>query len=220
MDQAVTGTEQNIAPAENIASHEDKLLPQEKVNELISKAKHASYEKGKREALDEYQRQAPQSMGGIQQLTEEQVRQMIADEAQRQNQNAQAQHLLDEFSQQYHAGKGKYSDFDETVSNLGKLEMIPQVVQLATSTGIAGDVMYELGKNPSKVASLMTLAYINPDLAKKEMLKLAESIKKNQDAQQVPNTHEPLSQIRPSNAGTDNGSNAVRDLRKKPWARG
>lgn len=154
-------------------------------------------------------------MGGMPQLTEEQVRQMIADEAQRQNQVAAAHGMLTNFANQMGTGKGKYSDFDETVANLGDLRNISHVVQLATETGIAGDVMYELGRNPGKVASLTTLAYINPQLAKAEMKKLADSIKTNEQAKDVPSVDEPLSQVKPSTVGTDSGSKTVRDLRKK-----
>jgi hypothetical protein len=80
--------------------------------------------------------------------------------------------------------------------------------------------MYELGRNPGKVASLTTLAYINPQLAKLEMKKLADSIKTNEQASEAPNVNEPLSQVKPSTVGKDNGSNTVSDLRRKSWARG
>lgn len=225
MDQAVGMQHQNIVPdAANSQVQEanERLLSQSEVNDLVGKAKHAYYEKGKRDALEEStraQQPPPQngggSMGGMPQLTEEQVRQMIADEAQRQNQVAAAHGMLTNFANQMGTGKGKYSDFDETVANLGDLRNISHVVQLATETGIAGDVMYELGRNPGKVASLTTLAYINPQLAKAEMKKLADSIKTNEQAKDVPSVDEPLSQVKPSTVGTDSGSKTVRDLRKK-----
>jgi len=100
------------------------------------------------------------------------------------------------------------------------LKNIPHVVQLAAESGMAGDVMYERGRNPGKVATLTTLAYVNPDIAKYEMKKLTDSIKTNQDSSKAPDIAEPLSQVKPSAVGTDNGSNSVRDLRRKSWARG
>lgn len=209
---------------------QEKVLRQSEVNDLIGKAKHAAYEKGKREALEEAARsqqnasaptqQSGGSMGGMPQLTEEQVRQMIADEAGRQAQIAAVDKTLSSFAQQMSAGKGRYSDFDETVGMLGNLQNLPHIVDMATGTGMAADVMYELGRNPGKVGNLTTLAYLNPDLAKVEMRKLADSIKANQEASESPSAKEPLSQVRPSTAGTDNGSNAIRDLRRKPWLRG
>ena len=55
------------------------------------------------------------------------------------------------------AGKEKYSDFDETVAGLGDLKNIPHIVQLATETGMADDVLYDLAKNPHKIATLTIL---------------------------------------------------------------
>lgn len=230
MDEAA-GMQQNVtvpppAPAQQ-GMPQEKVLKQSEVDELVYRLKSEAYQKGVADAHKATQ-PAPQpmaqpsggSMGGMSQLTEEQVRQMIADEAHKQNQLANAHQVLTNFSQQMGTGKSKYSDFDETVANLGDLRNLPQVVELATGTGIAGDVMYELGRNPGKVASLTTLAYINPDLAKYEMKKLADSIKTNEQAAQAPSAPEPLSQVKPSTVGKDNGSNSVRDLRRKMWARG
>ena len=221
MDQAEGMQVQNTVPTETDSQVQDvqeKMLKQSEVNELIGKAKHAAYEKGKREAQGDtanMQSHNGASMGGMPQLTEEQVRQMISDEAQRQTQVAAAHNMLNNFAQQMGTGKGKYSDFDETVANLGDLKNISHVVHMATETGIAGDVMYELGRNPGKVASLTTLAYINPQLATHEMKKLADSIKTNEQAQDTPSIKEPLSQVKPSTVGKDNGSSSMKDLRRK-----
>lgn len=233
MDQAIVGIQdQNIVPGMAPAqaaqeAPQEKVLKQSEVDALVTRLKHEAYEKGKRDA--DALRQAPpaqpaqpagQSMGGMPQLTEEQVRQMIADEAHKQTQMQAAHSMLSNFADQMGTGKGKYSDFDETVAKLGNLQNIPHVVKLATETGIAGDVMYELGRNPAKVASLTTLAYINPQLAEDEMRKLANSIRTNEQASQVPEIAEPLSQVKPSTVGKDNGSYSVRDLRRKSWAKG
>lgn len=200
---------------------QEKVLKQSEVNELVGRVKHEAYSKGLRDAQQTAQPQPQgQSMGGMPQLTEEQVRQMIADEAMKQNQMAQAHTTLTNFAQQMHEGKQKYSDFDETVAKLGELKHYPHIVQLATGEGNAGEIMYELGKNPGKIASLTTLSYINPELAKLEMKKLSDSIKTNEKASQAPSAAEPLSQVKASTVGTDNGSNSVRDLRRKAWARG
>lgn len=217
MDEAEGMQQQSIAPvgtpegAQGLPPQE-KVLKQSEVNELVGRIKHEAYAKGMREGMAQ---QPQQSMGGMPQITEDHVRQMIADEAQKQTQMAAAQNTLSNFVQQMGAGKGKYSDFDETVANLGDLKNISHVVELATDTGIAGDVMYELGRNPGKVASLTTLAYINPHLAKQEMKKLSDSIKANTEAAQAPSAAEPLSQVKASTVGTDNGSKSVRDLRRK-----
>lgn len=227
MDQAEgiqqqSTTQTGTQPVMQDASQE-KVLKQSEVNDLVGRIKHEAYTKGVKDAQASVQQSAPQgsgNLGGMPLITEDKIRQMIADEASKQNQSAAVHHVLSNFANQMGSGKGKYSDFDETVANLGDLKNYPHVVQMATETGNAEDVMYELGKNPSKIATLTTLAYINPHLAKIEMKKLHDSIKTNQGASDNPNVAEPLSQIKPSTVGTDNGSNTVRDLRRKPWARG
>lgn len=204
---------------------EEKVLKQSEVNELAARLKHEAYEKGKRDALAQsLQNNAPaqqpgQSLGGMPLITDDHIRQVFADEAQKQAQLAGVHQTLTNFAQQMGAGKGKYSDFDETVAKLGNLQNIPHIVKMATETGNAEDVMYELGRNPGKVASLTTLAYINPHLAEQEMKSLVTSIKRNQEASQEPSAPDPLGQVRPSTVGTDNGSNSVADLRKKSWAK-
>lgn len=228
MDMA-EGMQQSIAPSATPdqaqgVPQEEKVLKQSEVNELVGRIKHEAYSKGMRDAqtATATPQPVPQGggMGGMPQVTEDHVRQMIAEEAHKQTQLQAAHQTLSNFANQMGSGKGKYSDFDETIANLGDLRNMPQVVELAADTGIAGDVMYELGRNPGKVASLTTLAYINPQLAKMEMKKLADSIKTNEQGSEAPAANEPLSQVKPSTVGKDNGSNAVRDLRKKSWARG
>lgn len=226
MDQAegmqTQGTVPSSTPQVPQDAAQEKVLKQSEVNELVGRIKHEAYQKGLREAQAQQPQSMPQgqSMGGMPQLTEEQVRQMIADEAHKQSQVAAAHNMLTSFAQKMQNGKSKYQDFDETVANLGDLRNIPHVIQLAEEAGNTEDVMYELGKNPGKVATLTTLSYVNPQLAKLEMKKLSDSIKKNQEAQNIPDVSEPLSQIKPSTVGTDNGSLSIRDLKRKSWARG
>lgn len=218
------GMEPPVAPVQGMHdASQEKVLKQSEVNELVGRIKHEAYAKGLKDAQVSAPPVQPQSntgMGGMPQLTEEQVRQMIADESSRKVQTDAVHKVLTNFATQMGSGKGKYSDFDETVANLGSLKNYPHVIEMAADTGMADDVLYELGKNPSKIATLTTLAYMNPDLAKVEMKKLTDSIKANQEGSKSPNVNEPLSQIKPSTVGTDNGSNTVRDLRKKAWARG
>lgn len=227
MEQAEGMQNQSIAPTGTPTMAQDapqeKVLKQSEVNELVFRLKQEAFEKGKQEALAQIsQPQAPQGgqgMGGMPAITDDHIRNLISEEAQKQNHMTAVKDTLANFVQQMDAGKGKYSDFDETVAKLGNLQSIPHIVKMATDTGMAGDVMFELGRNPGKVASLTTLAYINPDLAEHEMKRLVDSIKVNQDASKSPSIAEPLSQVKPSTVGTDSGSNSVRDLRRKSWAR-
>ncbi len=223
MDQA-EGTQQNIvSEAPPQVDNAEKTLKQSEVNELVGRVKHEAYTKGLREGTQQQPQAQPQAaatgLGGMPQVTEDHVRQMIAEEAQKQQHLQTINKTIDGFVKQMSSGKDKYSDFDETVSKLGELKNYPHIVQLATDEGIAGDIMYELAKNPGKVATITSLSYINPELAKQEMRKLAESIRHNVESANTPNAKEPLSQVKPSTVGTDNGSNTISDLRKKSWAR-
>jgi hypothetical protein len=84
-----------------------------------------------------------------------------------------------------------------------------------------GDVMYDLAKNPSKLATIHTLAQTDPELARAELLKLGASIATNQQAQAAEQpVSAPLDTIQPSNLSGSNGKLSIRDLRKQPWLRG
>jgi hypothetical protein len=221
--EVAEGTQiQDVAPTEVVSSiqgHDapaEKMLKQSEVNELVGRIKHEAYTKGLREGGVAQQ---PSSMGGMPQVTEDQIRKLISDEAQKQTQTAAAHSMLANFAQQMDGGKTKYSDFGETVAGLGDLRNIPHIVQLATETGMADDVLYDLGKNPKKVATLTILSSLNPELAKIEAQKLKDSILKNQAASKSPEVPDPLSQITPSTVVTDNGSRSVKDLRRMPWAK-
>ena len=214
MDLADNAQDQNIVTPEVPAqTPQEKLLKQSEVNELIGRVKHDAYSKGLRDAGVQSQPQS--SMGGMPQITEDQIRQMVSDEAQKQHQIGAAHSMLSNFAQQMGGGKEKYSDFDETVAGLGDLKNIPHIVQLATETGMADDVLYDLAKNPTKIATLTILSSIDPRLAKVEAQKLKDSIVKNRSASDSQEVAAPLSQITPSTVGTDNGKMSMKDLRQK-----
>jgi hypothetical protein len=100
------------------------------------------------------------------------------------------------------------------------LSTIPQIVQLANTVENTDDVMYELASNPNKLVTLLNLTnFGNGRLAYLETKKLSDSIKQNQTALQQPVPPEPLSQLKPSNVGTDNGALSIRELRKQQHLR-
>lgn len=223
-DQAVSQS----APMQQ-SMHQEKVLTQSEVNDLIGRKKAEAYEQGKREALAQFQ-PAPQAqqqqvsqMGGMQQFNPDQLRNMVAEEAQRQlqyhAQMAQGERIANEFTQKMMSAKDKYPDFEQVVSGLD-FSKIPQIVQLANGSENTADIMYDLAQNPHKIANLLTLANTDPRLAHQGMQKLSASIKQNQSVENQKNAREPLSQVTPSITGTDNGSQTISDLRKQPWLRG
>ena len=230
-----------VEKQENVTSEtEEKApIPRHHVTDIVRRERRDAYEKGRREAMAEMQAQqtapvesqmAPQapaaqaSMGGMPQMSPEQIQQLIAkavqeSEAKRQQedldkrQSEAAYGVAQKFNASMANGKTKYPDFDEKVKDLDFQTMSP-LVYLATDTGMADDIMYDLAENPHKIANLMILAHSQPAMAKREMDKLAASIRNNQDAKKQVQPKEPLSQITPSNVGTDSGEMSVSDFRR------
>jgi|SRR6267154_3399361 len=164
--------------------------------------------------------------------SEERIRRMAAEETQRlrnewiqeSHRNAEeqnAQRIASEFFTKLDAGKGKIENFDKVMADLD-LRSIPYHVQLASTMDNTAEIMFELASNPTKIGSLQTLIDIDmragrqPKLAMAEMKRLSDSIKANQQASNFRSPNEPLSQLRPSNAGTDNNrALGVADYKRK-----
>lgn len=210
----------------------EKMLRQSEVNDLVGHKKREAYEKGKNDALAELQmRQAAVQqhtptvtahpmMGGGTGMDAESVRRMVAEETQRQQREAVGNQIASDFMNKMNAVKSKYADFDDVVGPLmNHLHEIPHVVLMANAADNTGDVMYDLLKNRHKLASLHTLTQMSPQIAQAEMNKLSHSIKQNEAASNVPNIDEPLSQIKPSVKGMDNGSMSIADRRNQDYLR-
>jgi hypothetical protein len=167
-------------------------------------------------------------------MTEQEIRRLAAEEAQRsrnehleetrrQTEEQNAQRIANEFFTKVAAGDGGVQAFDKIVSESGvDLRTIPYHVQLANLVDNTREVMVELLKSPAKIGQLQGLIDIDlragrqPRLALAEMKKLSESIKSNSQAANFKSPNEPLSQMRPSNAGTGNqGPLSVKDYKAK-----
>jgi hypothetical protein len=149
------------------------------------------------------------------------AREQWTQDSQRNAQEQQAQQIASEFFTKIEAGKANLQDFDKIMGDVD-LRTIPYHVQLANMVDNTAEVMYELAKNPSKIGSIQNLIDIDlragrqPKLALAEMKRLSESIKANEQGSKFRSPNEPLSQLRPSNAGTGNqGALSVRDYKAK-----
>lgn len=165
-----------------------------------------------------YQQPSPQptqQVGGINQLTPDQVRQMIAEESQKKDNANYYNSLANSFVSKLNAGSKKYEDFDAVVTPLN-LPQIPEIWTVAEKFDNPADILYELGNNPAKLAQLRNIAY-SPELVKREMQKLSDSLKQNEEADQQKTASPPLSRPKPSNVGMGNGGSkdlSVADYRK------
>jgi hypothetical protein len=220
LDQGIVAAQEPQAPTE-------KMLAQSEVNEIAGKVRAEAFERGKAAALAAQQQgqaqAAQQSAQGS--LNEEQVRAMILEQTQQiqaeQARMAMAERVVGEFASKMEAGKGAYEDFEDTVKQVD-LSTIPEIVQLANGVGNTHEVMYDLAKNPYKIANLLTLARTSPQLARVEMARLSASIVANQSAQQqVSGIKEPLSQMKASaNTAATSATPTLKDLKSAKWLRG
>ena len=172
----------------------------------------------------------PQQSG----LSEDNVRRLAAEETQRlrqdwiqeQHRNAEqqsAQRIASEFYTKIGAGEGGVQGFEKKIAESGlDLRSIPYHVQLANMVDNTREVMMELVDNPSKIGAIQNLIDIDlragrePRLAMAEMKRLSESIKTNERGAKYRAPNEPLSQLRPSNAGTGNqGALTTADYKRK-----
>ncbi len=180
------------------------------------------------------ERNNSQGMGGMQQpqfdeesliakATERMQRQMD-DQRQayeREQQTAEANKIAETYLEKMSQGKDLYDDFDDVTQDYSP-GAYPQVTVMASQYDNLPDIIYELGKNPRKLVDLHVLALTNPPQAKKEMAKLSQSIKQNEQAL-VNNVKSPtpLTKLKSSAiAGQDTGKKTIKDLRKESRFRG
>lgn len=214
-------------------AQQEKMLSQSEVNRLIGKTKDEAYHKGMQDALHRSQQQQPvdthqyqqpvvqqapqqtQYVGGMPQLSEEQLRAKIIEEQQKLEQYKNYQGLVNSFVSKIESGKGKYEDFDSVATALN-LPQIPAIWQAAEKFDNPADIVYHLGKNPGKLAQLLTVAY-SPELVKRGMQEISDSIKQNEIASEQKQPNPPLSRPKPSNIGMGNGDKnglSVQDYKK------
>lgn len=216
---------------------EEKLFRQSEINDIVKRAKYGAVEDYKRKVVErpDYVRQKESDGNSLNQetsfarnpsLTHDDVRRMAVEESQRlrdewiqsaqmQEQQQQAQKIVQDFFTKLSTGKDKYQDFDSVVGDID-YGRFPNVVQLANNhIDNTHDVIYELGKDRSKLALLEQLVHMSPRDAIVQIQRLSQSIKDNESAGKMRQANEPLSQMRPSNTGMDNGALSVKDLRLK-----
>lgn len=227
---------QSVAPITAPATDE-RVFKQSEVNDIVKKAKYGAVEDYRRQATQrpEYVEQKyseaahtqPISTQPIQYgMPEQQVRQLAAEEAQRlrnewtqeqksQTDAAAAQQTVQQFWNKISPGKDKYQDFDSVTGDI-EYARFPNVVELlARYVDNSHDVLYELGKDRIKMANLEQLAYMSPKDAIVQAQRMAKSIADNASAQNIKVPNEPLSQLRATNTGTDNGVLSVKDYRAR-----
>jgi hypothetical protein len=214
---------------------QEKMIPQSKVNEIVqarlAKERDASSRKqepvqDQQVTTQEQQNVAPDISQAV--ATELDKRLQSMQDTQREEAAlSEAKKTLESLQTKIDEAATKYEDFEEVTKDV-PYSSFPGLLTAANSVDNSGDVLYHLGKNPSKMRELASSfqPVIDPysgqqtanpmaQVAMKELRQLSDSMRNNELAKQKDRPREPLSQIRPSNVGSDSGRSSISDLRKK-----
>jgi hypothetical protein len=205
---------------------QEKMLPQSEVDKIVGA--RLARERAQMEA----QYQNRQGMGGMQPqapaIDEEAIlekatqRMQSQFEAQkRETEEAQQRAQVDAMARTYlekmKQGPTLYEDFEEVTKGF-KPNKYPQVAVIAAELENTPDIIYDLRKNPQKLATLQMFA-LNEDYdeLREELTKLSKSIKNNsQSLSQNQKSPQPLTKLKSSAfAGQDTGKRTISDMRKE-----
>ena len=209
-----------------VAVEQEKTLKQSEVDKLVGRVKHEAAEKARKEAFNDYQRQlAAQPIQPIQQNTGGIGNVDIATEVRNQSillaQQMRLQQEGDSLRQKIELAKEKYPDFEKKVMEPLRLRELPiQFAEILNSVDNIGDCLKEMADNPTKFTEVANTAVWNPELGKKLLFKLSDSIKKNEEVFKQSPAPQPLDQLKHSPTGTDSGVLTIKDFKKQPWLRG
>lgn len=212
------------AAVKNTSQVDEPLLPQSKVDKIVGTRVKEAYEKAKRDALVEYQKssgsQQPaqtsqSSMGGMQQMTPEQLEQAIMKVASQMSARSVAEKMAQDFEGKIEVRKKADPEFAKKYEALN-IENHPELVMWTNGLDNTAEVIADISENPTKMAQILMLAKSGfPHLAQQELTKLSTSIKANEEAKKQPSANEPLDHLKPSNVGTkDDASMTVTEFRK------
>lgn len=233
-DSAKVEAEQSPASSEDTEAP-PRLYKPEEVSLVVQRERQKAYEKGKREALAmqlpeqaapvaaPVQAQAAPAAPAMQpapQMSEDNVRQMVGQEAaryiQQQQNQAHADKLVGTLTSKIQGAKETHPDLEQKLSKLN-LGHAAGVLALATDLDNTPDVLSEFVNHPMKLMNMQNLLLTHPQAAMEEMKKLSDSIKQNQAAAaSQTQTKQPFNQLKPSQkAGVDSGSMSVSDFRRQ-----
>lgn len=208
-------------PAE--AQPEAKVLQQHEINAMVGGAKQKGFEKGYQQAKAELMAQVPpaqptpEAAAPAQNFAfdhESRLRQIASEELSKaravEQANWEAQQkeqagmkILNELKMKTDAAKSKFEDYEKVVkSDFGNFAKTHEVLSLANHFDNAGEMLYDMGKNPAKMAQISLMVRMGmEDQAFLEMKKLSDSIKVNEMSANQPKPRTPLSQVSPSTVG-------------------
>lgn len=223
----------------NVQTPNDKGFSRDQVSKIVNAEKNKAVDAVRRELEQKYQReleqanaskasaysQSPVDTDAIYQKVREKFNQDRVEDAKRQQQE-NYKNFLTEAGNKFHTkltqGKSAYSDFDNVVGDFNPSEF-PELTILLSDTDNAEHILYEISKNPIKMAGLDRLAERSPKQARAAMAEIANSIMSNRQAQadaQGQQTAPPLDRLQSSGVSGSNGNKTISSLRSEPWLKG
>lgn len=237
MEQDNQVTDSTIASTTSAESPQEKLFSRDQLAKIVASesakaaqaARQAAEEKHQRdmEALSAQRAQQEQRNAQVPRDNDaDAMYQQVQERFNREMQEQQTKHAMQQVANNYlskvEQGKAAYQDFDDVMKDHDPTAF-PQLTFLIANMENGSDVLYDLAKNPIKLAGLDALAQRNPKQAQGELAKLAQSITANKQAQadaQDQTTAAPLDRLQPSRVSGSNGKLGIRDLRNQPWLKG
>jgi hypothetical protein len=233
---------QDIEPvAEANALPEDeteRTFNSKEVKKVVEREKTKAFERGKREALMELQQQQPMAqepqapqpnpnmqggMGGMPAITQADIERMIAEKApqalQQHVQKMQQDQMVNTFVSKMQMAEQKHPGLEAELNNLNYNDpRMHAFISMANAMENTGEIMKEVLDNPSKMESLLNMAYNQPYQAQKALKSLSDSIKTNDAAKaDEAQARDPMSQVKSSTTPGAVGSQhemSVQDIRK------
>ncbi len=244
-DENLDTENQEITPdieesqAESVADDDSQKPVFNKIQmaDVVKRERAKAYEKAKKELLMELgqqqgiggmvqanpgEQQQSQGLGGMaQQMSPDQIRQMIAEQAphvlNEQIANFKNEHMVNSFVSKMQAAEQRFPGLEQKLNKLdyNNPTMI-KLVGMANEMENTGDIMNELLANPMKMGTVLNLAKEQPFLASETLKELSNSIKQNQQAlAEDAQARDPMRQLKPSSVGMDNGkAQSVADFKK------
>lgn len=217
-----------------IEQSSERMIPQSEVDRIIGRAKYNVAQTTRQELEEKHKKdlealQAQQSQRNENVPREldanaiyQQVQERFNEEMQQRKIKDEMDRVANSYLSKMEQGKNTYEDFEEITKEFDPTAF-PQLTYLVAGIDNAADIIYELAKNPLKLAGLDRLAEKNPRQAHSELLKVSRSIAENRQAQAEENSNqvaEPLDRLSSSRISGSNGKLSIRDLRNQSWLRG
>lgn len=218
-------------------SEQEKMLSQSQVNKIVQHEKAKVAQATKRELEDRHQRELEAIKATQQQQTQrneqvpreldanaiyQQVQERFNEEMQQRRLKEEMDKVANSYLSKMEQGKTAYEDFEEVTKEFDPTAF-PQLTYLVSGIDNAADVIYDLARNPLKLAGLDRLAEKNPRQAQAELLKLSRSIAENRQAQADENSQNvaaPLDRLQSSRISGSNDKMSISDLRNQSWLKG